>query len=196
MAEPSPVIRSEHHTESGITIRVVQGDLTEENVDAIVNAANEHLSHGGGVAGVIVRRGGRIIQDESNQWVQMHGPVKTGAAAITSAGSLPAKYVIHAVGPIWGTGDEHKKLSSAIRSALDIAVDHKLKSISFPAISSGIFGFPKDQCAQVFFATLTIFAHDHPDGSVREIRLCNIDKETTNIFESESGCSSAADHPI
>ena len=87
------------------TLRIVQGDLTEEQVDAIVNAANERLAHGGGVAGAIVRKGGRIIQDESSAWVRDHGPVTTGTAAITGAGKLKAKKVIHAVGPVWRGGD-------------------------------------------------------------------------------------------
>jgi tartrate dehydratase beta subunit/fumarate hydratase class I family protein len=97
----------EHHTPAGQIVRVGQGDLTDEAVDAIVNAANEYLAHGGGVAGAIVRKGGYSIQVQSNQWVQEHGPVYTGTAAITGAGQLPTKWVIHAVGPVWrDQGDE------------------------------------------------------------------------------------------
>ena len=92
----------EHQTDSGQVIRIVMGDLTAEPVDAIVNAANERLAHGGGVAGAIVRQGGQVIQAESDEWVQTHGPVRTGTAAITSAGTLPAGHVVHAVGPVWG----------------------------------------------------------------------------------------------
>ena len=92
-------------------IQLVQGDITEEDVDAIVNAANEHLQHGGGVAGTISKKGGRIIQKESDDWVQKHGPVSHSHPAWTSGGLLPAKYVIHAVGPVWGDGDEDNKLA-------------------------------------------------------------------------------------
>jgi len=171
-------------------IQVVRGDLTKEEVDAIVNAANEHLAHGGGVAGAIVRRGGWQIQEESNRWVSEHGPVPTGSAAITRAGALPAKYVIHAVGPVWGSGDEVHKLSSAIASALSIACDKNMSSIAFPAISSGIFGFPKDLCAKVFFDTIFQYFEDHPDCSLRLVRLTNIDRLTAEIFlkEAQSRC--------
>jgi len=87
---------------TGQVLRIVRGDITEERVDAIVNAANSHLKHGGGVAGAIVRKGGESIQRESDEWVRQHGPVPTGQVAVTGAGNLPAKAVIHAVGPVWG----------------------------------------------------------------------------------------------
>jgi len=176
----------EHKTSADQIIRVVQGDLTEERVDAIVNAANEHLAHGGGVAGAIVRKGGYEIQRESEAWVREHGPVRTGTAAITGAGRLPARYVIHAVGPVWGTGDEETKLASAVRSALELAAAHNLASVSMPGISSGIFGFPKPLCAQVMLATVTDFLAAHPDGPVREVNLCNIDQQTAEIFAAEA----------
>jgi len=177
----------EYQTESGQVIRVVRGDLTEERVDAIVNAANEHLAHGGGVAGAIVRRGGYSIQEESNRWVQEHGPVRTGTAAITGAGNLPCRYVIHAVGPVWRRrGDEPELLASAVRSALQLASEHGLSSVSIPGISSGIFGFPKPLCAEVILATVDKFLATHPEGSVREVNLCNIDRHTANIFAGEA----------
>lgn len=176
----------EHTTGSGQIIRVVQGDLTAEQVDAIVNAANEHLSHGGGVAGAISRRGGPAIQRESTDWVRAHGPVPTGSAAITEAGRLPCRYVIHAVGPVWGTGGEQAKLSSAVRCALDLADEHGLRSISMPGISSGIFGFPKPLCAQVMLGAIQAWLADHPKSSVCEVNACNIDGETSQIFLAEA----------
>lgn len=177
----------EHRTEAGQVIRVVQGDLTEERVDAIVNAANEHLAHGGGVAGAIVRRGGYSIQEESHRWVREHGPVRTGTAAITGAGNLPCRYVIHAVGPVWrNRGDEPQLLASAVRSALQLAAEHELQSVSMPGISSGIFGFPKPLCAQVILSTVEEFLAAHPTGGVREVNLCNIDHLTANIFAEEA----------
>jgi len=129
----------------GTKVRIIRGDITEAPVDAVVNAANSHLQHGGGVAGAIVRRGGRIIQEESDRI----GFVPVGESAATGAGALPAKYVIHTVGPRWGEGDEEAKLRSAVRSALVLADKMKLTTLAMPAISAGIFGFPKDRCARI-----------------------------------------------
>jgi putative ATPase len=170
----------------GCLLSVVQGDLTLEQVDAIVNAANEQLQHGGGVAGAIVRAGGTIIQTESDAWVETHGRVPTGGAAITVAGKLAARHVIHAVGPVWGTGDEVAKLASAVRSALELAEQHKLASISLPAISSGIYGFPKELCAKTFFDTIENWLDERPKRSLAEIRLCNFDQPTATVFEREA----------
>ncbi len=168
------------------TVRILQGNLVEEKVDAIVNAANEHLSHGGGVAGAIVRAGGQSIQDESHAHVGKHGPVATGSAALTGAGSLPCRFVIHAVGPIWGSGAEHAKLASAVESALRLADEYELTSISLPAISSGIFGFPKQECATVMLSAIEAFLQAHADTTLREVRLCNLDEETSDIFEHQA----------
>ena len=176
----------ERRLPAGQTICVVQGDLTEEPVDAIVNAANERLAHGGGVAGAIVRRGGREIQQQSNEWVAKHGPVPTGTVAITAGGDLPCRYVIHAVGPIWGSGDEENKLAGAVRSALEMAERHELSSISMPGISSGIFGFPKKLCATVMIRTVSDYLQAKTGGSVQIVNLCNIDSATVDIFEAEA----------
>jgi len=177
----------EHVTSAGQVVRVGQGDLTDEAVDAIVNAANEHLAHGGGVAGAIVRKGGYSIQEESNRWVQTHGPVRTGTAAITGAGSLPARWVIHAVGPVWrDRGDEPELLAGAVRSALEAATAHGLESVSLPAISSGIFGFPKPLCAEVMWATVLDYLAAHPDGSVCEVNFCNLDRHTAEILRDQA----------
>lgn len=132
------------------TLELVAGDITEMETEAIVNAANERLAHGGGVAGIISRRGGPTIQRESDEWVRQHGRVHTGSAAITSGGRLKARYVIHAVGPIYdGTPRSAELLGSAVRAALQIADDHDLKSIALPAISTGIFGYPMEEAARV-----------------------------------------------
>jgi len=161
-----------------ITLKLVHGDITEEAVDAIVNAANEHLMHGGGVAGWIVRKGGRIIQEESNRIA----PVPTGQAAVTSAGALPARYVIHAVGPVWGSGDEDQKLRSAVENSLARAHELGIHSVSLPAISSGIFGFPKDRCAEILLDTAVAFLAHHPDTALREVRFCLFDEPTLKAF--------------
>src|SRR5512147_2528060 len=106
---------------SGKRIQIVQGDITAESVDAIVNAANRHLQHGGGVAGAIVRKGGAGIQAESDAWVRAHGPVPYGEPAYTAAGRLPCRFVIHAVGPVWGEGQEDEKLTAAVAGSLRLA---------------------------------------------------------------------------
>jgi len=134
------------------TIELVEGDITALEMDAIVNAANERLAHGGGVAGAITRAGGPVIQEESNRWVQEHGRVATGEAVITSGGDLKADYVIHAVGPIYSSVSPSKAadlLASAVRSALEMADEHDLSSIALPAISTGIYGYPIEGAARV-----------------------------------------------
>jgi len=163
------------------TLRLVSADLTERDVDAIVNAANSHLQHGGGVAGAIVRKGGQIIQDESN----VIGHVPVGGAAITSAGRLKARFVIHAVGPRMGEGDEEAKLRRAVNSVLALAADKGLKSISMPAISAGIFGFPKDQCAKILVAGSVGFLKSNPGTSLELIEFCIFEKEALEYFKAE-----------
>src|SRR5215467_14112323 len=118
-------------------IRLVKGDITERKVDVIVNAANSYLKHGAGVAGAIVRKGGAIIQQESDKI----GYVQVGSAVITTSGKLPCNAVIHTVGPRMGEGNEDSKLRKAVQSSLKLAADQGFKSISMPAISSGILGF-------------------------------------------------------
>lgn len=169
------------HSIDGKTIKLIQGDLTEMSTDAIVNAANSRLSHGGGVAGAISRKGGPVVQRESDEWVARYGDVKTGSAAITGSGDLPCRYVIHAVGPTMGSGDEDNKLMRATRSALQLAEEYQLKSIAFPAISTGIFGYPMKDCARVMLKTVVEF----DTSSLREIMFCLWDGEALQIFENE-----------
>ncbi|MFO7888913.1 MAG: macro domain-containing protein [bacterium] len=133
---------------NNVSIELLVKDITDIKVDAVVNAANSRLAHGGGVAGAIVRKGGSIIQKESNEWIEKNGIVAAGHAAITSAGSLPAKYVIHAVGPRMGEGNEEEKLKRATLNSLKIADENNIGSIAFPAISTGIFGYPVDKVAK------------------------------------------------
>jgi O-acetyl-ADP-ribose deacetylase (regulator of RNase III) len=165
----------------GKTLRLVQGDITEREVDAIVNAANSYLKHGGGVAGAIVRKGGHFIQEESDKI----GFVPVGNAAVTGGGKLPAKFVIHAVGPRMGEGDEDNKLKSAVLSSLLLASGKGLKSISMPAISSGIFGFPKDRCAMILVRETINYLKEHPDSSLELIEFCVYDDLTVGYFKKE-----------
>ncbi len=155
-------------------IRLVKGDITERAVDVIVNAANSYLKHGGGVAGAIVRKGGGIIQKESDKI----GFVPVGSSVITGAGKLPCKAVIHAVGPKMGEGDEDAKLRSSVSSSLTLASERNFRSISMPAISSGIFGFPKDRCAEILVEEAKKYFMSNAT-SLEIIEFCVIDDETT-----------------
>jgi len=169
---------------SGHQLSLRQGDITDEAIDAIVNAANSGLVHGGGVAGAILRKGGQIIQDESDRV----GRVRIGGAAITGAGKLPAKSVIHAVGPVWrgNTPEENDRLlASATTSALEIARERGFQSIAFPAISSGIFGFPKHRCAEVMVRAVRDWAAAHPADPPRDLRFTIIDDQTVGFFLAE-----------
>ncbi len=160
-------------------VRVIRGDITTAPVDAIVNAANSHLQHGGGVAGAIVRKGGGIIQEESDRI----GYVPVGEAAVTTAGRLPAKYVIHTVGPRWGEGDEEMKLRSAVKNTVELAEKKGFATIAMPAISAGIFGFPKDRCARIIVQEIAAFALRAK--TVKEIDLYLMDPEIIMLFAQE-----------
>ena len=158
------------------TLEVVRGDLTAQAVDAIVNAANSGLQHGGGVAGAIVRRGGESIQRESDALA----PVPVGGAVVTGAGRLPCRFVIHAVGPVWGERDEEAKLRAAVSAALTRAEERGLESVAVPAISTGIFGYPKAKGCRVIVET--VIARLEAGGSLRLVRLVAIDEETARHF--------------
>ena len=166
---------------AGQTLQLVRGDITAETTDAIVNAANQYLQHGAGVAGAILRRGGPAIQRESDAWVQKHGPVSHLAPAWTSGGNLGCRIVIHAVGSVWGDGDEEFKLANAIRGSLRLADELGLASIAFPAISTGIFGFPKERAAGVMFASIREYL-EKPSG-LKLVRLVLYDPATITAFE-------------
>ena len=167
------------HKVGRATLRLVQGDITERDVDAIVNAANSHLQHGGGVAGALVRKGGQSIQDESDAI----GFVPVGNAVITGAGRLRARFVIHAVGPRMGEGDEDNKLKSAVLSSLHIASEKGIRSVSMPAISSGIFGFPKDRCAAILVNQAFQYLKGHPETSLELVEFCIFDDQTAGYFK-------------
>jgi O-acetyl-ADP-ribose deacetylase (regulator of RNase III) len=174
-------VLAEHILPTGQTIQIVQGDITTENVDAIVNAANERLQHGGGVAWAISRKGGPAIQKESDEWIQQYGPVLHSHPAWTSGGHLPSKYVIHAVGPVWGDGDEDRKLSEAVTGSLRLADELKCSSIALPAISTGIYGFPKDRAAGILFSSIAGYFQGNP-STLSVIKLVLFDQTTVDSF--------------
>lgn len=163
------------------TLEVLRGDLTALAVDAIVNAANVHLQHGGGLAAAIVRKGGAVIQDESDRLIAARGgPLETGEAVITTAGKLPAKFVIHTAGPIWGEGDEDAKLRHACRSSLRLADERELKSVAFPAISCGIYRFPVPRAARILLRAAA--GHLAGPTGLQRVIFCLYDEATYNVF--------------
>ncbi|NMJ86326.1 MAG: macro domain-containing protein [Thaumarchaeota archaeon] len=163
-------------------IELVQGDITELNTDALVNSANSKLHHGGGVAWAIINKGGYSIQKESEKL----GFCPVGNAVITFAGKLKAKYVIHAVGPRMGEGNEDVKLNSAISSTLNLADKHKLKSIAFTAISTGIYKFPVDRCADIMLNTTIEYCNKQTN--LQKIVFCLYDEKTFKIFKNTLEC--------
>ena len=170
---------------AGQRMELVFGDLTQEPVEAIVNAANAHLLHGGGVAGIISRQGGPRVQAESNAWVRDHGPVPFDHPAYTTAGELPFRCIIHAVGPVWGEGEEERKLASSVQGALALADQLRLSSLALPAISTGIFGFPKEKAAPVLFQAIADYLDTRPASTLRQVRLTLVDMPTVEIFMNE-----------
>jgi O-acetyl-ADP-ribose deacetylase (regulator of RNase III) len=152
------------------TIRLVQGDITKEAVDAIVNAANERLVGGGGVDGAIHRAGGPQIMAECDQIRAKHGGCPTGSAVATTAGKLPAKMVIHTVGPVWSERSAvecDRLLASAYTSSLTLAWENRLRTVDFPSISTGVYGFPIERAAKLVLATVRSFVQHHPFEEIR-----------------------------
>ena len=164
-------------------IELVVGDITGMATDAVVNAANSRLAHGGGVAGAIAQKAGPAVQQESDLWVAARGPVPTGSCAITSAGRLPARYVIHAVGPRMGDGGEEAKLKQATLACLEMADKHNLRSIAFPAIGTGIFGCPMDLCAAGMLSTALEYVRN--ETRLERILFCLYDRKAYGFFEKQ-----------
>lgn len=178
----SESVMVEYQTASGQAIRLIRGDLTMQDVDVVVNAANQRLRHGGGVAAVIAQRGGSQVIVESKEWIRQHGPVPHESPAYTSGGELPCKHIIHAVGPVWGSGNEDEKLESTIFGSLQLADQLGAVSIAFPAISTGIFGFPKKRAAKIFYQTFLKYFEKTPDSVIQDVRMMVIDEPTTAAF--------------
>jgi len=147
-------------------------DILSAPTDAIVNPANGGLSHGGGLAAVIAQAAGESIEMECDEIIRKMGRVPKTHAVLTSAGRLPYRYVIHAVGPRMGDGDEYGKLKATIMYAMQLALDTKLTSVAFPAISTGIYGVPKELCAKAFMDALDQFWRDAPHRKVKLVWLC------------------------
>jgi O-acetyl-ADP-ribose deacetylase (regulator of RNase III) len=160
-------------------LELVQGDITDQAVDAIVNAANSQLILGGGVAGAIRQKGGPAVQSECN----LKAPIDVGQAAMTTAGDLNAKHVIHVVGRRMGEGDEDDKLKMATINTLKLADKNSLSSLAFCAISTGIFGYPKDRCAKIMLTEIITYLNGNT--GLQQVNICLYDKAAYNIFARE-----------
>ena len=160
-------------------IKLVQGDITELDTDVVVNAANAQLVLGGGVAGAIRRKGGPNIQEECNKI----GGTFVGGAVITTGGNLKARHVIHAVGPRMGEGDEDTKLRNAVVNSLKLMEEHGLKTIAFPAISTGIFGYPIERCAKILISTAKKYLTG--DTQIGEVVFCLFSEPDYEVFNKE-----------
>jgi len=166
-------------------VEVIKGDITQIKVDAIVNAANPSLTGGGGVDGAIHRAGGPQILEECRRIVAIKGKCQTGESVITTAGKLPAKFVIHTVGPVWSHGRNHEDclLANCYRNSLHLALEYKCKSIAFPNISTGAYGFPKEMAAKIAMSTIMYCLQQH--GEFEKIIFVCFDQENYELMQDE-----------
>ncbi len=164
-----------------MNIKLIEADITTIEVDAIVNAANKSLLGGGGVDGAIHRKGGKAILDECIEIRNRQGGCKTGETVITTAGNLPAKYVIHTVGPVWNGGNkkEEQLLANCYTNSLKLAIENNIKTIAFPNISTGIYHFPKDKAAHIAINTVKAFEKLE---SFEEIIFVCFDEENYDLY--------------
>ncbi|NFV11495.1 ADP-ribose-binding protein [Clostridium sporogenes] len=164
-------------------IKILKGDITKENVDAIVNAANSSLLGGGGVDGAIHRVGGNKILEECKDIVSKIGSLKTGEAVITSGGNLKVKYVIHTVGPIWHGGDSNEEnlLSNAYKNSLKLAAEKNIKTIAFPNISTGVYRYPKDEAAKIAYNSVkeSLIKYEN----IEEVRFVCFDEYNYKLYQ-------------
>jgi len=165
-------------------IESIKGDITKIKVEAIVNAANSSLMGGGGVDGAIHRAGGPTILEECRKIIAKQGSCETGEAVITTGGNLPAKFVIHTVGPVWNNGKKNEAalLAACYQNSLKLAIEHNLSSIAFPNISTGIYGYPKEEAARIAINAVTQFL-DQNDLITKVYFVC-FDEENYQLYES------------
>ena len=171
------------HTRPMTLITALRADITTLEVDAIVNAANTHLQHGGGIAQAISRAGGQVIQRTSDEWIRDHGPLARGTAAVTPAGAMPARLVVHVAGPRFRDGqDNDVSLQAAVRAALGAAVEHSCRSVALPAISAGIYGYPLAEATRVIAAAVEEWCEKHPEA-LDQVLLVGFDARGMKAFE-------------
>jgi O-acetyl-ADP-ribose deacetylase (regulator of RNase III) len=172
-------------------IELIQGDITKLEVDVIVNAANSSLMGGGGVDGAIHRAGGPAILEECRQIVAWQGRCETGEAVITTGGNLPARFVIHTVGPVWrgGNNNEAKLLRNAYLNSLNLALENDIKTIAFPNISTCVYGYPKEQAAKIAFKTVTEFLIGN--DQIEQVYFICFDDENYEFYRKLDSLNSA-----
>src|SRR4030095_10581961 len=165
-------------------IELIKGDITRIKVDAIVNAANSSLMGGGGVDGAIHRAGGPAILEECRKIITKQGSCKTGEAVITTAGNLPAKFVIHTVGPVWNNGKKNEAvlLAACYQNSLKLAIKHNLSSIAFPNISTGVYGYPKNEAAKIAINTVKEFLNQ--SDLITKVYFVCFDEENYQLYDS------------
>ncbi|MFI5187538.1 MAG: O-acetyl-ADP-ribose deacetylase [Chitinophagales bacterium] len=165
-------------------IEIIRGDITKQKTDAIVNAANSSLMGGGGVDGAIHRAGGPAILEECKKIIARQGSCPTGEAVITTGGNLPAKFIIHTVGPVWSGGysNESKKLVNCYKNSLSLAIENNLKTIAFPNISTGIYGYPKKEAAEIAIQTVSEFLL--ADSLMSKVHFVCFDEENFILYGS------------
>lgn len=166
-------------------VEVIKGDITKLSLDAIVNAANSSLMGGGGVDGAIHRAGGPAILEECKKIIARQGGCKTGEAVITTGGNLPSRYVIHTVGPVWngGRNGEEQNLANCYSNSLRLALDHQVKTIAFPSISTGVYGFPKGKAARIAVHAIKDFLASNP--ALEKVVLVCFDDENFSFIKEE-----------
>jgi glutamate racemase len=164
------------------TVSAVEGDITDMPVEAVANAANVDLVHGGGIALAISQAGGPAIDDESADWINIYGPLVPGVAALTSAGEMPSSYVVHVAGPIYADGQENEELlTAAVLAVLDTVSEIEAASVAIPAISAGIYGYPADDATSVITDAVVEYLADQ-DTTLRSVRLVGFDPVMTERF--------------
>ena len=164
-------------------IELIKGDITKIKVGAIVNAANSSLLGGGGVDGAIHRAGGPMILEECRKIIAKQGSCKTGDAVITTAGNLPAKFVIHTVGPVWNGGKKNEAglLAACYQSSLNLAIEYNLSTIAFPNISTGVYGYPKKEAAEIAVNTVTVYLKQ--DTFISKVYFVCFDEENYQLYQ-------------
>jgi O-acetyl-ADP-ribose deacetylase (regulator of RNase III) len=169
-------------TLASAAVQLIKGDITQADTDVVVNPANNQLMHGGGLAGLLAKKAGPALQRESESWIKEYGPVEHDSPAYTGAGELPFRYIIHAVGPVWGSGDEERKLQDAVQGALKTANNLGVRSVALPAISTGIFGFPLKPAAKVILSSIKEYLEENAGLGLDKIQVVLYGDRSASIF--------------
>ncbi|XP_061196803.1 uncharacterized protein LOC133205079 [Saccostrea echinata] len=187
MRQTTPLSKYEFNTKEGLKVLIYEGSITHLDVDCIVNAANENLMHGGGIAFAISEAAGYVFDEESKDYIAKHGQIPVGTCAVTSAGKLPYKYVIHSVGPRWSDYTDKDRCLRDLCESVEVTFREAdklgMKSIALPSISSGIFGVPRDKCVEQYHKAVTTFSRSYPFLRLREIHFVDRDASMVSALQ-------------